>query len=94
MKLGKRALRFLVAYILVMTLMLSVPGHIHRQDFDRAFAAWYKNRTPENEAALRLQQHKGTVIELEFCAVGALVVLVVGYGLYKLVRLTVRSRKV
>jgi hypothetical protein len=94
MKLKKLALRFLLPYVLLMILMLSVPGHIHRQDFDRAFAAWYKNRTPENEAALRAQQRKNELIELEFCAVGALVVLAVGYGLYKLVRLTVRSRKV
>jgi hypothetical protein len=94
MRLGKLPLRLVFAYILVVILMLSVPGHIHRQDFDRAFAAWYKNRTPANEAALHVPQRKNELIELEFCAVGALVVLAVGYGLYKLVRLTVRSRKV
>jgi len=26
---------------------------IHRQAFDRAFFAWYNNRTAENEAALK-----------------------------------------
>lgn len=93
MRFGKRALWFLLTYVLLVILMFSVPMFIHRQDFDRAFSAWYTNRTPENETALRIQQHKNTVINLEFSAVGAFVLLAVGYGLYALVRATARSLK-
>jgi hypothetical protein len=89
----RNALKFFIAYVLLLIFMFSVPMHIHRRSFDAAFTAWYKNRTAENEATLRVQQRKNELIELEFCAVGAFVILVVGYGLYRLVRLTTRSRK-
>jgi len=88
----RSAFKFFIAYVLLVIFMLSIPMHIHRRSFDEAFTAWYKNRTAENEAALRVQKRKNELIELEFCVVGALIVLVVGYGLYRLVRLTARSR--
>jgi hypothetical protein len=90
----RKVFQFLIAYALLLIFMLSVPMHIHRHAFDEAFSAWYKNRTPENEAALRVQQRKNELFELELCALGALIVLVAGYGLYRLVRLTTQPRKV
>jgi hypothetical protein len=90
----RNALQFILAYVLLLIVMLSVPMHIHRRSFDEAFTTWYKNRTAQNEAALRVQQHENERIRLEFCAAGAFVVLIVGYGLYRLVRLTARPRKV
>jgi hypothetical protein len=90
----RNALKFFLAYVVLLILMLPVPTFIHRRSFDDAFSAWYKNRTPEDEAALRVQQRKNELIELEFCAVGAFVVLLVGYGLYRLVRLAARPRKI
>ena len=84
--------QFFIAYVVLLIFMLSIPMFIHRRSFDEAFTAWYKDRTAENDAAHRVQKCKNELFELEFCAVGALVVLVVGYGLYKLVRLTARSR--
>jgi Flp pilus assembly protein protease CpaA len=89
----RSALKFFIAYVVLLIFMLSIPMFIHRRSFDEAFTAWYKDRTAENEAALRVQKRKNGLFELEFCAVGAFIVLVVGYGLYKLVRLTTRPRK-
>ena len=90
----RNALHFFIAYVLLLIFMLSIPMFIHRRSFDEAFSAWYKNGTAENEEALRVQKRKSELIRLEFCAVGALIVLVVGYGLYRLVRYTARPRKV
>lgn len=89
----RNTIRFFVAYVLLFILMLFVPTFSHRRSFDEAFTAWYKNRTPENEAALRAQQRKNELIDLEFSAAGALIVLTVGYGLYRLVRLMAHARK-
>jgi hypothetical protein len=90
----RNALKFFLAYVVLLMVMFPVPTFIHRRSYDEAFSAWYKNRTAENEAALRAQQRKNELIGLESHAVGALVVLLGGYGLYKLFRLTARSRKV
>lgn len=89
----RNALKFFLAYVVLLILMLPVPTFIHRRGYDEAFSAWYKNRTAENEAALRAQQRNNELIGLESRAVGALVVLVVGYGLYRLARLAARPRK-
>jgi hypothetical protein len=86
MRLAKIALRCLAAYAMAFILVCLIPEHIHRQDFDRAFDTWFKNRTPENEAALRAEQYKNEIIHLQDSAVIALVVVVIAGGTYKGVR--------
>jgi hypothetical protein len=71
-----------MAFILVYL----TPEQIHRRDFDRAFFTWFKNRTPENEAALRAEQHKNEIIRLQDSAVIALVVVIIAGGTYKVIR--------
>jgi hypothetical protein len=98
MRLAKITLRYLGYYVLVFILVSLIPEHIHRRDFDRAFSTWWKDRTPQNEAALRAEQHKNEIIQLQDSAVIALVVLVVVGGTYKVVcfvrRLSDRRRAI
>jgi hypothetical protein len=81
-------LRLLIAYILALIFFSLVPRFEHIQDFDRAFIAWYKHPTPENEAAFRIQQHKKRILDWEINAVGAFILVAVGYGIFCGVRLT------
>src|SRR5208282_3808931 len=87
----KSALRYLAAFAIIFILVYLLPVSIHRSDFDRAFLMWSKNRTPQSEAALRTEQYKNETIELEGCAVVALIVLVVAGGVYKFVGFMRRS---
>lgn len=75
-----------MAFILVYL----IPEHIHRRDFDRAFFTWFKDRTPQNEAALRAEQNKNGIIHLQDSAIIALAVLVIAGGAYKVVRFSRR----
>jgi len=93
MRLVRTILRWLAAYILVLTIVFLVPEHIHRRDFDRAFSAWYKNRSPETEAALRAEQRKNEIIHMKDSVTIAFVLVVVGYGVYASLRWAVRMRK-
>ena len=86
----KQFWRLLIAYALVLVFVYPIPQSVHSQDFDRAFFAWYKNPTPESAAALRVQQHKIKVTLLVIDAVGAFVLVAMGYGVYSLVRLILR----
>jgi hypothetical protein len=83
----KKLLYLPVAYALAFALTYVIPSFIHRRNFDRAFFAWYKNPTPENTSALRIQQHKNDLIHLEDSAIAALVLLVVFCGIYGGLRL-------
>lgn len=86
--LAKAALKWAVAYAALVTALFTlVPSHIHRHEFDQAFMAWYKNRTPQTEAALRIQEHKTEIIRLEDSAIAALVLL----GAFAAVRFALRS---
>ncbi|SRR6266436_504540 len=76
MRLAKILLRYLAAYAIVLILVFLMPEHIHRRDFDRAFFIWMKDRTAQNEAALRTEQHKNEIIHLQDSAVIALVVVI------------------
>lgn len=70
------------------------PLFIHRQDFDRAAAAFQRNPTPENEAALRKEQQKNQSIshELRFFEAGSLFIGgILCYGVYTAVRFLLRS---
>ena len=55
------------------------------------FFTWFKNHTPQNEAALRAEQHKNQIIRLQDSAVIALVVAVSAGGTYMVVRFVRRS---
>ena len=86
MRWTKIALRYLAAYALALILVFLIPEHIHRHDFDRAFFVWMKNRTPQNEAALRAEQHKNEMIHLRDSTLIALVVVLIACGTDRVVR--------
>jgi fatty acid-binding protein DegV len=65
--------------------------HLHRQAFDRAFFAWYKNPTAENEAALKREQHVNSVIRLQDSAIGAAILVAAGYGAWAIFRIAKRK---
>lgn len=85
--------RLLIAYILVLIFLSLLPHYEYNHNYDRAFIAWYKNPTPESEAAFRVQQGKRKIRLLEFDAAGAFLVVAVGYGVLSLVRLTIGLTK-
>jgi len=64
---------------------------LHRQSFDRAFSAWYKNPTAENEAALKREQHVNYMIRLHDSATGAAIVVAAGYGIWAMLRIAKRK---
>jgi hypothetical protein len=90
MRLVRIALGCLAAYAIVFILVY-LTEDIHRRDFDRAFFTWLKNRTPENEAALRVEQRKNEIIRLRDSAVFAAFAVVIVGGTYKVVRLVRRA---
>lgn len=52
----QRIKRLLFCAILALVLAFLFPPNLHRQDFNRAYMAWLKDKSPANEAALREQQ--------------------------------------
>lgn len=92
MRFAKKPVVLLVAYLFCFTLVLLTPEHIHRQDFDRAFSAWQKNPSTQNEEALRFQQHQNEIIHLADSGIAAFALLVGGYGIYLVVRLALRPK--
>ncbi len=64
---------------------------IHRQAFDRAFSAWYNNRTPENTAALEKERHANDTIRFRDSAMGATILVAVGYGVWAIFRAVKRK---
>jgi hypothetical protein len=82
MPVWKFLLRFLAIYAATFVLVYLIPEHIHRRDFDRAFSAWFHDRTPQNEAVLRSEQRKNDMIKLVDTAVIALVFVTLGSGIY------------
>jgi hypothetical protein len=87
MRWTRKLLILSAAYVFAFILAYWVPSFIHRREFDQAFSAWYKNPTPENAAALRIQQRKNELIHLEGSAIGALVLLIVFCGIYEGLRI-------
>jgi hypothetical protein len=71
------------AYVLA---YLAIDGStfIHRRAFDHAFSVWYKNPTAENEAALRKEQEINKVVRRKGDALGAAILVSLGYGIYAL----------
>ena len=82
MHVWKFLLRFLAIYAATFVLVYLTPEQIHRRDFDRAFSAWFHDRTPQNEAVLRSEQRKHELIKLVDTAVIALVFVTLGSGMY------------
>jgi hypothetical protein len=78
--------RFLAIYAAAFFLVYLTPEHIHRRDFDRAFSAWLHERTPQNEATLRVEQRKNERIKLADSAVIALALVTLGSGIYFVIR--------
>jgi hypothetical protein len=78
--------RFLAIYAAAFLLAYLVPENIHRRDFDGAFSAWFHDRTPQNEAALRAEQRKNEKIKLADGGIIALALATVGSGLHSAFR--------
>jgi hypothetical protein len=93
MRVKKILLRSLAIYAIAFILVYLIPEHIHRRDFDRAFSAWLKDRTSQNEAALRVEQRKNEIIKLTDSAVIALVLVALGSGIYLVIRFAKHTLK-
>jgi hypothetical protein len=78
----KKLLFLVVGYALAFALVFSVPEFIHRRAFDQAFSAWYKDPSPQNTSALRIERHKHELIHIQASAIGALVLLVIACSVY------------
>ena len=91
MRWTKIASGYLAAYGLALILVFLIPEHIHRHDFHRAFFIWMKNRTPQNDAALRAEQHKNEMIHLRDSTLIALVVVLIACGTDKVARSVIRA---
>jgi hypothetical protein len=89
----KKASYFLVLYAFAFILINLTPSFHHRRDFDRAVSAYYKDPTPENAAELRAQRDINKDIDFKFAAVGALIIVTLGYGIYGVARLANRGLK-
>jgi hypothetical protein len=63
-------------------LTIDAATFIHRQDFDHAFYEWYKNPTAENNAVLQKEQEKNRAIRMKGDALGAAILVSLGYGIY------------
>jgi hypothetical protein len=68
--------------ILALLLALIPPATLHRRDFNRAFMAWWKDKSPANEAELRRQQAINTRLDLIMRGSLAFVLFVVFAGLF------------
>jgi hypothetical protein len=90
MRLAKHIGVALLAYTLVFFFVYSTV-EIHRQGFDKAFYDWYKNRNAETEAALKREQHLNDVARLQDGAIGAAILVTVGYGAWAMVRIARRK---
>ena len=90
MRLAKHVAIAVLAYLLAFGLIYSTE-HIHRQAFDKAFFAWYKNPTVENEAALKREQRTNEMIRLQDAAIGAAILIAVGYGAWVMVGIAKRK---
>jgi hypothetical protein len=86
MGIRKILLRSLAIYPIAFVLGYLIPMSIHRRDFDRAFIAWSKDPTSQNEEGLRVQRRKNEIIHLVDSAVIAFVLVSGGFGIYLVIR--------
>lgn len=83
----KTMLCAVLGYLSILTLLyVLVPNLIHRRQFDRAFESWHKDPTSQNEAFLRIEQHRNTIVHLETSATGAFVLWIASFACYRIVR--------
>jgi hypothetical protein len=80
----KRTYYFIALYVFSFVFICLTPSIVHRRQFARADLAYYKDPTPENAAALRVQQRINDYIRLGFASVGSLIPLSLGCGVYVL----------
>jgi hypothetical protein len=93
MSVARKALRFLLIFLVAFIFVSLTPSFLHRREYDQAFTAYYRNPTPENSAALRAQQRINDYIKFSFTGVSALALTTCGYGIYGVIRLVSRSVK-
>ena len=83
----RRATLGVIAYLgLLLLLFVLLPGFIHRREFDQAFSNWLRNRSPNNEVVLHVEQRKNTIIQLKIAATGALILWAAGLAGYAIAR--------
>jgi hypothetical protein len=93
MSLQRIVLSGLAAYLsLVLLSLILLPDLMHRKQFDRALLSWQRNHTSENAAALRDQQQKNRVIQLETAAVEAFGLWFVGLACFATARHLLRAK--
>jgi len=85
---GVAALAYLLAFLLLYS-----SENIHRRAFDKAFFDWYTNRTAENMAALEKERDINEIIRLRDSAIGATILVAVGYGTWATFRYAKRKRQ-
>ncbi len=68
--------RFVITAIFALVVAFAAPQSLHRHDYDKAFSAYYRNPTPENETAFRREQAKNDRIVLLTAAAAALVLFI------------------
>jgi hypothetical protein len=93
MSLQRIVLSGLAAYLsLALLSFLLLPDMMHRKDFDRALLSWQRNHTSENASALRAQQQKNRIIQLETAAAEAFGLWFVGLACYATARHLLRAK--
>jgi hypothetical protein len=76
-----------VYLVLLLAFLVFVAGFpLHRRDFDRAYIAWRDNPNPQTASLLHVQSRKALMIYLEDSAEAALVLWVVGFTCYGVIR--------
>jgi len=81
----RKALIILLSAELVAAIIVGQGSSLHRKDFDRAFFAWYQNRTPENQAQLDRQRRLNELSRWELSGVvfgGLAAITLLGAGAY------------
>jgi hypothetical protein len=86
MSVPRKTKRHVVLYLSLLLFLYVLVPNPHRQQFDRAFASWHRDLTRENEAFLRVQQPKNTIVELKTSAIGAFVRCTAGLASYTVAR--------
>jgi spermidine synthase len=73
-------------YVIAFVVAYAVPEDIHRGEFDKAVAAWSRDRSPQNKRALEDQRHKTQLIHITDSSIIAAVLVTLGYGDFYAIR--------
>jgi hypothetical protein len=85
----RKLLIILLSMELVIAILCGQLGFLHRRDFDRAFVAWYHNRTIENQAELDRRKRLNELSRWEFSGIvfgGTATITLLGAGVYRHLR--------